>query len=158
MFKCVNVRPHLKMQPDLWCLQGWIKWNKYRILRICVFSKMSETHCSSSHDRCQRNLENHGFTEWFHLEGTFKNHRVQHPCHHQRYLSLDQAAQIPVQPDLDYKGASTTLLSNLCHCLTILTAKYFLLISNLNLLPFSLKPLAFPSPAWTTPTLSTFLL
>jgi len=37
------------------------------------------------------------------------------------------------------EGASTTSLGNLFQCLTTLTEKNFFLISNLNLLSFSLK-------------------
>jgi len=35
------------------------------------------------------------------LEETFKDHLVQLPCNEQRYLPLDQVAQVPVQPDLE---------------------------------------------------------
>lgn len=37
--------------------------------------------------------------EWFVFEGIFTDHLVQCPCHGQGYLSLDQVAQSPVQPD-----------------------------------------------------------
>jgi len=44
----------------------------------------------------------HSITEWFGSEGNFKAHCVQSPCHGQKYLSLDQVAQSPIQPELEY--------------------------------------------------------
>ena len=41
-------------------------------------------------------------TEGFGLEGTFKGHLVQPPCHGQGHLALDQVAQSPVQPGLEH--------------------------------------------------------
>ena len=46
-------------------------------------------------------LHYHRIIEWFELEGTFKGHLVQPPCHEQGHLPLDQVAQSPVQPDLE---------------------------------------------------------
>jgi len=39
--------------------------------------------------------------EAFELEGTFNAHLVQLPCNEQGHLHLDQAAQSPIQPDLE---------------------------------------------------------
>ena len=39
---------------------------------------------------------------YFGLEGTFKGHLVQPSCNEQGHLQLDQVAQSPVQPDLEY--------------------------------------------------------
>ena len=52
--------------------------------------------------------------------------------------TLDQVPQSPIQLDLEH---STTSLGNLFQCLTALIAKNFFLISSLNELMFSLKPL-----------------
>ena len=46
--------------------------------------------------------QNHRTTEWFGLEGMFEDHLVQHHCHGQGHLSLDQVAQSPVKPDRDH--------------------------------------------------------
>jgi len=43
----------------------------------------------------------HRTIEWFGLEGTFKAHLVQLPCHEQGHLQPDQVAQSPIQPDLE---------------------------------------------------------
>ncbi|KAK4818789.1 hypothetical protein QYF61_019135 [Mycteria americana] len=40
--------------------------------------------------------------ERFGLEGTFKDHLVQPPCHGQGHLSLDQVAQSTIQPGLEH--------------------------------------------------------
>jgi len=40
--------------------------------------------------------------ERFGLEGTFKAHLVQPPCHGQGHHSVDQIAQSPVQPDFEH--------------------------------------------------------
>ena len=82
-------------------------------------------------------------TELFELEGTLKGHLVQLPCSEQGHLQLHQAAQSPVQPDLQcLKGwASTTSLGNLFQCLTTLSVKNLFLISNLNL-PFQLETIS----------------
>ena len=40
--------------------------------------------------------------ERFGLEGTFKDHLVQPPCHAQGHLSVDQIAQRPVQPCFEH--------------------------------------------------------
>jgi len=45
--------------------------------------------------------QNHRITECFGLEGTFKGHLTQPPCHEQEHLQLDLAAQSPVQPGLE---------------------------------------------------------
>jgi len=96
------------------------------------------------------------------LEGTFKDHLVQGPCHGQGHLPLDQVAQSPIQPGLEHSqgGASTAPLGNLFQCLTTLVVKNFFLISNLNLPSFNLKPLT-PCPITTSPSkksLSSFLV
>jgi len=39
-------------------------------------------------------------TEWLGLEGTFKDHLVQFPCHSQGHLALDHVAQSPIQPSI----------------------------------------------------------
>ena len=51
---------------------------------------------------CVSGQENHGLTEWFGLEGTFKDPPVQPPCQGQGHLPLDQVAQSPVQADLEH--------------------------------------------------------
>lgn len=38
----------------------------------------------------------------FGLEGTFKNHLVQTPCHGQGHLLLDQVVQSPIHPNLEH--------------------------------------------------------
>ena len=43
---------------------------------------------------------NHRIIEW--LEGIFKDHLVQAPCHGQGYLPLDQVAQSLIQPHLEH--------------------------------------------------------
>ena len=62
--------------------------------------------------------------ESFELEGTLKGHLAQLPLTKQLYLLLDQVAQSPVQPDLEYiqGGVFTTSLGSLCQCLTTLRA------------------------------------
>jgi len=42
----------------------------------------------------------HRITESFGLEGTFKGHLVQPPCHEQGHLQLNQVPQSSVQSDL----------------------------------------------------------
>ena len=44
---------------------------------------------------------NHGITEWFWLEGTFKIIQLQPPYYRQGHLPLDQVAESPIQPSLD---------------------------------------------------------
>jgi len=44
----------------------------------------------------------HRITEWFGLEGTFKNHPMQSSCHGQGHLSLDQISERPLQPELEH--------------------------------------------------------
>ena len=39
----------------------------------------------------------HRLTSWFGLEGTFKDHLIQSPCHGQGNLPLTQVAQSPIQ-------------------------------------------------------------
>ena len=60
----------------------------------------------------------------------------------QGHSQLDQVAQSLVQPHCEccQGTVSTTTVCNLFECLTTLTAKYFFLISNLNLSSLSLKP------------------
>jgi len=46
---------------------------------------------------------------WFKLEGTFKDHLIQFPCHGQGHLSLDQVAQSPIQLNLEHFQGSGSL-------------------------------------------------
>jgi len=46
------------------------------------------------------NHKNNRIIDWFGLEGTFRGHLVQSPCHGQGHLPLDQVAQSPVQSGL----------------------------------------------------------
>ena len=41
-------------------------------------------------------------SEWFVLEETFKGGLVQPPCKEQVHLQLDQVAQSPIQPGLEW--------------------------------------------------------
>lgn len=51
--------------------------------------------------------------EWFELEGTFKDHLVQTPCHGQRHISLDQDLQSPFLHDLEhFQWGPTNLIVN----------------------------------------------
>jgi len=43
----------------------------------------------------------HRIIEQFGLQGTFQGHLVQPPCNKQGHLLLDQAAQSPIQPNLE---------------------------------------------------------
>ena len=57
----------------------------------------------------------HTITEWLRLEGTLKVIELQPPCHGQSCLSLDQAAQGPVQPGLEHlQGWGTTASLGSC--------------------------------------------
>ena len=93
----------------------------------------------------------HRFIEWFKSEGTFKGYLVQLPWIKQGYLQLDQAAQSPIQPDLEclqgwgihHLSGQTVPVPHHSYCNV-----FFSLISNLNLLSFSLKPF-FPCPVTT---------
>jgi len=77
--------------------------------------------------------QNHRTIEWFGLEGTFKGHLVQLPCNEQGYLQLDQVAQSDLACFQEWQ--------NLFQCFTTLIVENFFLISSINLLSFSLKPL-----------------
>jgi len=88
--------------------------------------------------------------ELFGLEVTFKDHIVQLRCvgdifHKTRLLK----AQSNLTLNTANHGASTNSLGNLFQCLTILTVKKFFLMSNLDLLSFSLKLLPFVLPLQT---------
>ena len=101
---------------------------------------------ATAHSLCRQLLqgakENHRLTECCGLEGTFRGHLIQPPCHGQVHLPLDQVAQVLVQPDLEcFKGWGIHHLSGQPvpgfhhpHCKKCLT-------SSLNLPSFSLKPL-----------------
>ena len=80
-------------------------------------------------------------TESFELEGTLRGHTVQPPSNEQGHPQLHQGAQSTSSLTLAVSrdGASTTSLGNLCHCLTTVTVKNFL-ISSLNCPSFGLKP------------------
>jgi len=75
-----------------------------------------------------------------------KDHQAPIPCHRQGHqpphIILDQAAQGPIQPGLEYlQGRGIHNLSgSLCQHLTTVSVKNFPLTSNLNLLSFNLKP------------------
>jgi len=75
----------------------------------------------------------HRIIEWFGLERTFKGHLAQTPCREQGHLQLEQAAQSPVQPDLEsFQGWGIYALSGqpvpVCHHLH---CKKFLLYTYL---------------------------
>ena len=84
--------------------------------------------------------------EWLGLEGTSRVIKFQPPCHRQGCQSLDQVLdQIAwAPPDLalntSRNGTTTTSLGNLFQHPSTFSVKNFPLISNLNLLSFSLKP------------------
>jgi len=93
-----------------------------------------------------------------------KGHLIPTPLHGQGHLLLDQVAQSPIQPGLEHfqgGGAFTASLGNLFKYLTSLMVKNFILISNLDITCFSLKPLPLvlslhalvksPSPAFLLP-------
>jgi len=88
----------------------------------------------------ERNLGQffHKVISWNHLnrKWLFKSSPVQLPGNEQGYLQLDQVIM-----NVTRNGAYTSFLGNLCQCLTILTVKTFFLMSNLNLLSFSLNTL-----------------
>ena len=77
------------------------------------------------------------------MEGTFRGHLAQSPCSEQGHLQQDQAAQNPVQPDLQcFQGWGLHYLSR--QPLPVFYYPYFkifFLISSLNLPSLSLKPL-----------------
>ena len=88
---------------------------------------------------------NHRITEWFGLEGASKITQFQSSCHglvatHQTRL-LRAPSNLALKTSRD--EAFTTSLGSLLQCLTILSVKNFPLTSNLNLSPFSLKPVPF---------------
>ena len=76
------------------------------------------------------------------MEGTFKGHLDQLSCDEQGHPQLDQVTYSLVSLALKVSSgrASTMSLGNVFQCLTTPTVKDFFLISNLNLLHFSLKP------------------
>ena len=77
-----------------------------------------------------------------------QGHLVQLPCNEQGHLHLliyylhllVLRAPSSLTLSVSRDGASTTNLGNLCQCLITLIVKNFFLISNLNLLYFSLRP------------------
>ncbi|CAN0052273.1 unnamed protein product [Bubo scandiacus] len=79
--------------------------------------------------------------KWFGLEETLKIIWFQPPCHGQGHLPLDQVLKALSNLALNTarEGAATASLGNLCQCLTTVTVKNFFLISNLDLISFSLK-------------------
>ena len=87
-------------------------------------------------------LGSHRILEWLGLEGTLKIIKIQPPCHMQGCQPPDEAAQGPIQPDLEYlqRWGHPQPLCSLFHRLTILQVKNFFLTYNLNIPPFSLKP------------------
>ena len=88
----------------------------------------------------------HRITELPGLEGTSRIMKLQPPCHMQghqpSHLMLDQAAQGPIQSDLEHlQGWGIHNLSGqLFQYLTNLFVKNFPLTSNLNLPSLNLKP------------------
>lgn len=80
----------------------------------------------------------------FYRSCTPKAPLLQASCHGQRHLALDQAAHKTIQPDLgQFQGWTSTTLGNLCQSLAVLVIKNFFLVSSLNLVSFSWKPLPF---------------
>lgn len=67
--------------------------------------------------------------------GTFKGHPVQPTCSEQQLLPPNQAAQSPIQPDLECsqgRGIHSSL-GNLLQCSTKLTVKNYFLVSRLSI-------------------------
>ena len=77
------------------------------------------------------------------VEKAHSAHPVPTPCYVQGRQPADQAAQSHIQPGLEcLQGWGIhSLLGQPVQCVTTLCVKNFLLISNLNLPPLSLKPL-----------------
>ena len=88
----------------------------------------------------------------------FKNYLVPTPCHGQRYPPIRSCCS-KHHPVWAWTPLSTTCLGNLFEYLTTLTVKNLFLISNLNLLSFSLKPipLVLSPHSLITSTSSSFL-
>lgn len=87
------------------------------------------SHCSTRDEKL-----NCGTIEWFGLEETFQGDLIQ-PCNDQGQLQADQAAQSPIQPDLECSrdGASTSLWEAYPSVSPPLY-NFFFPISSLNLL------------------------
>lgn len=76
----------------------------------------------------------------FNWKGSLKIIEFQHSCHLHRHLPLDQVPQGPnLSLNISRDGTSTSSLANLFHYLTTPIVKNFFLLSNLDLLPSSLK-------------------
>lgn len=76
----------------------------------------------------------------FNWKGSLKIIEFQHSCHLHRHLPLDQVPQGPnLSLNTSRDETSTTSLANLFHYLTTPIVKNFFLLSNLDLLPSSLK-------------------
>jgi len=99
---------------------------------------------------------NHRITESFELEGALKGHLVQLSYNECGHLQLYQVAQSPIQPDLEcLQGqAIHLLLGNTFQYVSRLTIENFLLIPNLNLSLFSLKPVLLVVPFCPLPSCS----
>ena len=82
----------------------------------------------------------------FELEGTLKGHLVLLTCNEKGHIQIDQVLRALSSLTLDVSrgGASTTSLGNLCQCLTTLTVKNLVLISNI--LAGLCSTLSSPSP------------
>jgi len=107
-------------------------------------------------------MNNHRITECFGLEGTFRGHLAQPPAVISDIFNYIGLLRAPSKLDLNVSrdGASTTSLGNLSQCFTTLIVKNnFFLISRLNLLSFSLKPLLLVlSQQASFPVISVFLI
>ena len=107
-------------------LQPWGRWSCLGRMETCISAASSTSRAPTSHTGLCITIHNvpcgghafsrverpsaslsrpepgHGITERFGLEGTFKRHLVQTPCHGQEHLPPDQAAQSPVQPGIEH--------------------------------------------------------
>ena len=102
LVKKARAERSLAFSPAL-CFQAWEKDEAApHPLPLCAPLTASES-------------ENHGVTECFGVEGTFRGHLAQPPCSKQGYFQL----ALNVSRD----GASTTSLGNLCQCFTTLMLK-----------------------------------
>jgi len=88
LVKKARAERSLAFSPAL-CFQAWEKDEAApHPLPLCAPLTASES-------------ENHGVTECFGVEGTFRGHLAQPPCSKQGYFQPDHDAQSPVQPGLE---------------------------------------------------------
>lgn len=82
----------------------------------------------------------------------FKDHFIPNPSHEQVHLQTEEVAQSPIQPGFEHlhEWDIHNFPGNLFQCLTTLTEKNFISISNITLPSLSLKlfPLALSLPTF----------